>query len=49
MDIRGGDLHEPDALRAYQKQQLCDEFDMMELSVFRERISKSFKHQVLAT
>ncbi|KAL8702512.1 MAG: hypothetical protein Q9201_004327 [Fulgogasparrea decipioides] len=38
-----------DALRAYQKQQLCDEFDMMELSVFRERISKSFKHQVLAT
>ncbi|KAL8773912.1 MAG: hypothetical protein Q9209_001342 [Squamulea sp. 1 TL-2023] len=38
-----------DALRAYQKQQLCDEFDMMELSVYRERISKSFKHQVLAT
>ncbi|KAL8944947.1 MAG: hypothetical protein Q9216_000108 [Gyalolechia sp. 2 TL-2023] len=38
-----------DALRAYQKQQMCDEFDMIELSVFRDRISKSFKHQVLAT
>ncbi|KAL8903630.1 MAG: hypothetical protein Q9207_003805, partial [Kuettlingeria erythrocarpa] len=38
-----------DALRAYQKQQLCDEYDMIELSVFRDRISKSFKHQVLAT
>ncbi|KAL8808860.1 MAG: hypothetical protein Q9200_003942 [Gallowayella weberi] len=38
-----------DALRSYQKQQLCDDFDMMELSVFRERISKSFKNQVLAT
>ncbi|KAL8729225.1 MAG: hypothetical protein Q9166_004846 [cf. Caloplaca sp. 2 TL-2023] len=37
------------ALRAYQKQQMCDDFDMMELSIFRERISKSFKHQVLAT
>lgn len=48
-DMRGGNLHTSDALRAYQKQQLCDEFDMMELSVFRERISKSFKHQVLAT
>ncbi|KAL8959647.1 MAG: hypothetical protein Q9193_003527, partial [Seirophora villosa] len=38
-----------DALRAYQKQQLCDEYDMIELSVFRDRLSKSFKHQVLAT
>ncbi|KAL9033688.1 MAG: hypothetical protein Q9180_005813, partial [Flavoplaca navasiana] len=38
-----------DAIRAYQKQQLRDDFDMMELAVFRERISKSFKHQVLAT
>lgn len=38
-----------DALRAYQKQQLCEDFDMMELTVFRERISKSFKNQVLAT
>ncbi|KAL8922771.1 MAG: hypothetical protein Q9172_003448 [Xanthocarpia lactea] len=38
-----------DALRAYQKQHLCAEFDMVELSVFRERISKSFEHQVLAT
>ncbi|KAL8933811.1 MAG: hypothetical protein Q9211_005572, partial [Gyalolechia sp. 1 TL-2023] len=38
-----------DALRAYQKQQMCDEFDMIELSVFRDRISRSFKHQVLAT
>ena len=38
-----------DALRAYQKQQLCDNFDMIELSVFRDKISKSFKHQVLAT
>ncbi|KAL8834659.1 MAG: hypothetical protein Q9170_003661 [Blastenia crenularia] len=42
-------LRVEDALRAYQKQQLCDEFDMIELSVFRDRISKSFKHQVLAT
>ncbi|KAL8966933.1 MAG: hypothetical protein Q9197_005711, partial [Variospora fuerteventurae] len=38
-----------DALRAYQKQQLCDDYDMIELSVFRDRLSKSFKHQVLAT
>ncbi|KAL8897813.1 MAG: hypothetical protein Q9192_002402 [Flavoplaca navasiana] len=42
-----GTMH--DAIRAYQKQQLRDDFDMMELAVFRERISKSFKHQVLAT
>ncbi|KAL8994959.1 MAG: hypothetical protein Q9169_005224 [Polycauliona sp. 2 TL-2023] len=42
-----GTMH--DALRAYQKQQLCEDFEMMELAVFRERISKSFKHQVLAT
>lgn len=42
-------LRVEDALRAYQKQQMCDEFDMIELSVFRDRISKSFKHQVLAT
>ncbi|KAL8864074.1 MAG: hypothetical protein Q9174_007475, partial [Haloplaca sp. 1 TL-2023] len=38
-----------DALRAYQKQILRDEYDMMELAVFREKISRSFKHQVLAT
>ncbi|KAL8946932.1 MAG: hypothetical protein Q9222_006735 [Ikaeria aurantiellina] len=44
-----GGLRVEDALRAYQKQELCDEFDMMELAVFRERISKSFKHQILAT
>ncbi|KAL8866698.1 MAG: hypothetical protein Q9198_008788 [Flavoplaca austrocitrina] len=42
-------LRKVDAIRAYQKQQLRDDFDMMELAVFRERISKSFKHQVLAT
>ncbi|KAI4267445.1 MAG: hypothetical protein LQ337_008344 [Flavoplaca oasis] len=42
-------LSTQDAIRAYQKQQLRDDFDMMELAVFRERISKSFKHQVLAT
>ncbi|KAL9022133.1 MAG: hypothetical protein Q9185_000751 [Variospora sp. 1 TL-2023] len=32
-----------------KKQQLCDDYDMIELSVFRDRLSKSFKHQVLAT
>ncbi|KAL8844126.1 MAG: hypothetical protein Q9176_001532 [Flavoplaca citrina] len=46
-DCPEGTMH--DAIRAYQKQQLRDDFDMMELAVFRERISKSFKHQVLAT
>ncbi|KAL8693098.1 MAG: hypothetical protein Q9218_002022, partial [Villophora microphyllina] len=46
---RSHSLHIADALRAYQKQQLCEEFDMIELSVWREKISKSFKHQVLAT
>ncbi|KAL8645769.1 MAG: hypothetical protein Q9226_007151 [Calogaya cf. arnoldii] len=49
METRDTGLRRLDALRAYQKQQLCEDFDMMELSVFRERISKSFRHQVLAT
>ncbi|KAI4251036.1 MAG: hypothetical protein LQ352_005097 [Teloschistes flavicans] len=43
------DGNSKDALRAYQKEQLLDQFDMINLHIFRKNISKSFKHQVLAT
>ncbi|KAL9606962.1 MAG: hypothetical protein Q9167_008075, partial [Letrouitia subvulpina] len=39
----------PDALRSYQANELYDEFGMIELPIYRERLSQSFKNQVLAT
>ena len=38
-----------DVIRAYQSKNLYDSYKMINLSVYRERISKSFNHQVIAT
>ncbi|KAI4203928.1 MAG: hypothetical protein LQ350_001550 [Teloschistes chrysophthalmus] len=38
-----------DILRSYQKEQLLDKYDMIDLHIFRKRISKSFRHQVLGS
>ncbi|KAF1810231.1 hypothetical protein P152DRAFT_105032 [Eremomyces bilateralis CBS 781.70] len=55
-DIHSKDLMENfgaqrmhDVVRAYQAKMLYDEFRMMELMIIRDRLSPSFKHQVLAT
>jgi hypothetical protein len=38
-----------DIIRQYQAHHLYDNYKLTELHVFRDTISKSFEHQVLAT
>ncbi|KAL8637306.1 MAG: hypothetical protein Q9228_005412, partial [Teloschistes exilis] len=48
-DFRNPSLRAEDILRSYQKEQLLDQYDMINLEIFRKKISKSFRHQVLGT
>lgn len=42
-------LISPDVIRSYQSKTLYDRHKMVNLYVFREKLSKSFENQVLAT
>ena len=47
--MRAVPLTEADVIRQYQSNNLYDKHKMVELYIFRDRLSKSFENQVLAT